>query len=286
MNDISTLIYTNDSNLSIAKHCLLNFNKSLESLDIERFLVSNKFSNSSMFDGLNVTLLDSQVDFKEDASHFRDVMLFALKNIKTKYVFWILDDYWFFSKFKCEVLFNLLKIMEQQSIDHLSFMAYWYNWTPVQVDYSAFNLPENCLMEFDKKYFYMFSVQPSIWKRESLIRLLEHNDGLKVWQMDTTDVKNLKGTKRGYHNYEFWDTPSDFWDYNFNSVSLKRTDLTANFAFDERGANGDYFCFLYSEVIRQGKFNFHTHANNRLFLERYLAEHGITADTSEFSKYF
>ena len=132
----------------------------------------------------------------------------------------------------------------------------------------------------------MFSVQPCIWKRESLIDILKHNIGVQVHEFDTTSIKNKKGQRRHSHNYAFWSTPDDFWDYGYNFACFKRTDLTKNYAFDERPLHGDYLLFLYAEIIREGKFNLNTHHNNKAFLETFLLENNISNESPIYSPYF
>lgn len=286
MDNLSALIYTNENALPIAKHCLLNFNKHAENLNIKKYLVSNKFYNKAEFENLDFSLIDCNISIQPDASQFSSVMLYALKQIKSKYIFWLLEDYWIFTNIKQNIIFNLIEIMENRGIDHMSLLSYSYDWPSIEIDYLKYNFDDNCLMEIDKSFYYMFSVQPSIWNRESLIYLLEHNKNLSLRQMDTTDIYNIKGERRYECSHDFWKTSQDFWDYNFTSACLRRSYLTSNFSFDERSDVGDYFCFLYSETIRGGKFNFHTHNNNRIFLKKYLAHNNITQNSPMYSKFF
>jgi len=66
----------------------------------------------------------------------------------------------------------------------------------------------------------------------------------------------------------------------------KKNSLTSNYTFDEHNGNDDYFLMLYSEILRFGKFNFNTHSNNRIFLEKFLSEKNIDKNHEIYYKYF
>jgi len=96
----------------------------------------------------------------------------------------------------------------------------------------------------------------------------------------------MKGELRHNMTGDFYETKDDYWDYGFKHLCLNKFDYTSNYAFDERNVDGDYFLFLYSEIIRFGKFNFKTHNNNRFFLEKFLNEKDITPQHPIYGKFF
>jgi len=287
MKDLSLLIYTNQTYLPIAELCLEQISKHFKEIDIKKYITSNSFSVNSKLHEMDANLIDTSISFSENGSHFSDVMIEALKKIPTKYVLLFLDDYLIINDVKKDVLNNLVCVMEDENIDYISLMSYQYDsWEPLNINYEKYSLPKNILINFDYSYLYMFSVQPCIWNKESLITILEHNKNICVHSFDTTNVKNKRGEIRHSYSDGFWQTPIDFWDYNFKFVTLRKSELTANFAFDERGCEGDYFLFLYSEIIRWGKFNFKTHNNNRIFLEKFLNEKNITSNLENYKLFF
>jgi hypothetical protein len=96
----------------------------------------------------------------------------------------------------------------------------------------------------------------------------------------------MKGQTRNTINGEYYETPSDFWDYEFKHICLNKNNSTGNYAFDEHNGEDDYFLFLYSEIMRHGKFNVLSHRNNRTFLDEFLPKNNINSQSEEYSKYF
>jgi hypothetical protein len=287
MKDLSLLVYTNQTYLPIAELCLEQIIKHFKGIEIKKYITSNSFDKNFNFDEMGVESLTSSILFNENGSHFSEVLIKALEKINSKYVLFFLDDYFIINNVKKGVLENLISVMEDEKIDYISLMSYDYNeWETLNIDFKKYSLPDNSLVNFNYSYYYMFSVQPCIWNRESLITILQHNKNMGVHDLDITNVKNKKGDIRFHNEHGFWQTPDRFWDYNFKFVTLRKTELTKNFAFDERDANGDYFLFLYSEAIRGGKFNFKTHNNNRIFLESFLKEKNITPDLKKYKSFF
>lgn len=287
MNDLSLLIYTNQKYLPIAKLAIDQMNKYFANFKVPKFITSNSFDSEIDLTNNNFDLLETNIPFSEGSTHFSPVLISALEKIDSEYVMLFLEDYFVINEVKEQTIFNLVTIMKENKIDYLSLMAYEYqNWEPLKINYKEYGLPQNILRKFDYAYLYMFSVQPSIWKKESLISILKHNPTVSVHDFDTTRIKNKKGKLRESHNNIYWETPNDFWDYDFNFVCFERTYLTKNYAFDEREIQGDYLTFLYSEVIRWGRFNLNTHHNNRIFLENFLKEKNITKDSELYKQFF
>lgn len=287
MEQITILLYTNQKYLPIAKLCAKQMDKFVRNEEIKKYLVSNIIDNSISFDDCNISLIEGNIPFYENSRHFAKTLIHGLKHINSDYVVLWLDDYILINELKVDVINNLISIMKDKEIDYLSFMSYDYNdWESIEIDYDKYGLPENIIKKFDNSFFYMFSVQPSIWKVNSLITILENNLDITVHEFDTTDIKNKKGEKRQSHNYAFWNTSEDFWDYNFNFACFNRTELTKNYAFDQRGDKGDYLVCLYSEIIRWGKFNFNTHENNKKFLDKFLSDHKINNENEVYKIFF
>ena len=287
MKDLSLLVYTNQTYLPISELCLEQINKHFKEINIKKYITSNSFNENFRFTEMDVEPIETSIPFSESGSHFSEVLITALRKIQSKYVLFFLDDYFVINNIKIGVLENLISVMEDENIDYISLMSYDYNdWDTLNIDFKKYSLPDNILINFNYDYFYMFSVQPCIWKKDSLITILEHNKNITVHDFDTTNVKNKKGEIRHHNDYSFWQTPNGYWDYGFKFVTLRKTDITKNFAFDERNSNGDYFLFLYSEVIRNGKFNLKTHHNNRIFLEKYLQEKNIDHNSEKFKLFF
>lgn len=284
--NLSLLMYTNETYLPIARLAVEQINKNFYNLDAKKYITSNRFSKNSSEQFKDFELINCNVPLDINGSHFAKVMKNALNIIDSEYVLFLLDDCIVINELKNNNLKNLVQCMGDNDIDYLSLLSYNFEWEPLNTDYIKYSLPENVLVKTDERFLYAFSVQPSIWKRTSLLKVLEYNPELEIHHLDITYIKNKKGIIRYHHENELWYTPNGFWDYNFKIYSLKRSHYTSNFSFDERGIEGDYFLFLYSEAIRMGKFNMNTHLNNKNYLSKFLKEKNITSNLTEYNCFF
>jgi len=286
MNDISLLMYTNQEYLDIAKLTMSEFIKNSKNINIEKYIVSNSFKDITIFEDIEVKLIDSMVPFDSRGSHFSQTIVNALEQIDSEYILLLLDDMCVFTPIKENTFNGLLRMIKDESIDYFSTTAYDYNWPLLQINYNNYGLPENSLMMINPSWQYLYSTQPCIWKKNSLLLLLKNNLDISVNYLDTTNIKNLKGVYRDRTEHGFWETDNNFWDYGFKNVCLSLNSLTGRFAFDEHNGEDDYFLFLYSEILRFGKFNIHSHNNNRIFLEKFLPKNNINKEDIRYGKFF
>jgi len=285
MNNLSVLYYTSENHVPIAKLSIDEFNKFNSNIDVKKYLVSNNIKHNLDFSDFQI--INTSTPYCGGGTHFGEVMIKSLSIIDTDYVLFMLDDYTLFTEIKKENLEKIVSVMSDEKIDHVSLMSYNFtNWSNYEMDYSKYNLPQNIFLNLNTSYRYMLSVQPSVWNRKSLIKLLQSNNKVALHHFDTSYVKNMKGELRHNMDGDFYETKNDFWDYDFKHLCLNKTSYTSNYAFDERNVDGDYFLFLYSEIIRFGKFNFNTHHNNKFFLEKFLNEKNITSQHPLYYRYF
>lgn len=284
---LSVVFYTNEKYFPIAELAISEFNKFSKNINIEKYLITNKTQKDYCPNILDFKLLDTNVEFRSDASHFSEVLINGLKKIKTEYVLFFLEDYFLMRDIKKSNLKKLMNVILYNNIDHFSFMSYDYeDWETLDLNYDQVGLPKNSILEIKDSYLYKYSAQPCIWKVSSLIELLENNPNLTVSQLDVTDIKNKKGEKRHGNSEGFWNTPIDFWDYDFKSYCLRKMHQTNYYAFDTHNGKDDYLFFQYAEVIRFGKFNFKTHRNNRDYVINFLNEKNINKDNLKYKNFF
>jgi hypothetical protein len=287
MDQISLLVYTNENYLEIAKLFVDEFNKHTSDLEIPKFITSNSFSDKkNMFENTGFKLIDTQINWNSDSKHFATVMLQSLEMIDTEYVLFFLEDYFLIKDLKCSNLKKLLEIIHENHIDYLSLNSYSYDWETIDFDYLSYGLPENLIMKFDYDYFYMFSVQPSIWKVSSLKKILQSNIDVSIHEFDTTNIKNVAGLRRPNNNGEFWTSLENFWDFDMKFTCLRKCKETAGYSFDDTDVHDNYLLFLYAEVIRWGRFNLQTHHNNRKYLQDFFIKNQIDPEDKKWSKYF
>jgi hypothetical protein len=287
MEELSLILYTSVNNTSIAKLFVQEFNKFSDGLSIPKYIVSNNFKCETDFDSLGFKKINCNIPHCDGGTHFTKVMLNSLNQIDSDYILFFLEDYILMKNIKVDTLNNILNFMKNENVDHISLMSYeGDDWELLDIDYKLYNLDDDIFVKMNEKYLYMFSVQPCIWKKDSLIKILENNINVSINSFDTSYIKNMKGQVRNVLIGENYETPSDFWDYNFKHIALKKNPLTTNYAFDEHNGEDDYLLFLYSEIMRHGKFNVYSHDNNKIFINNFLLSNNITSDNKEYSKYF
>lgn len=285
--DLSLLVYTSENYLPIASLFTNEFNKFSNGLEINKYVCSNSFNYPNELDFQDFIKVDANTPLSNESRQFATVMLEGLKQIDSKYVLFMLDDFFMATDIKTNIMDSLLKVMDDSEIDHLSLMSYGHNWTIHNIDYSKYDLPNNIILEFPMSYLYMFSLQPSIWKTESLIQIFENNKSISVHEYDVSNIKNKKGERRyGDDGNGYINTPENFWDYGFRHCCLNRTFETAPYCFDDRPFNGDYFLFIYSGAMRSGRFDFNTHNNTREYITKFLNENNITKEHPVYGKFF
>jgi hypothetical protein len=284
--DLSLLMVTCETHLDIAKLTIEEFIKQTSDLNIKKYLTSNSFKGNEIFNGLNINLIDSNVAYSTSGNHFSKTALNALRHIDSKFILFFLDDMCLINKIKNENLKKIVNLMKNESIDYFSMSTWDFNWTPLEIKYDKYGVEENSILVYDDTFLYMYSVQPSIWKKTSLIKILENNLEINVNYLDTTNIRNLKGVRRHSLVGHNWTTENNFWDYGFKNVCLRKNKMTSNYAFDEHNAEDDYFLMLYSEILRIVKSNLNTHKNNKIFLEKFLQEKNIDKNHEIYYKYF
>jgi len=284
---ISVLIYSSQNYLPIADLGTKEFNKFSKDLKIKKYLACNTFDIEYDFNYDEFELLDANVQIQNDSRQFAKVMINSLKKIQTKYVMFMLEDMFLTKNIKKENLISILNVMEDHDINHFSLMAYSHDWKKLEIDYQKYNLDENIFLEIPDSYIYMFSLQPSIWKRESLLEIFENNQNISIHEYDVSFIKNKRGEIRhGDNGHGYINTPENFWDYGFKHCCLNKKFETASYCFDDRPLDGDYFLYSYSGAMRFGKFDFNTHNNTREYITKFLNENNIDRSHKIYGKFF
>lgn len=286
MENLTVLFYTNENHLPIVNLAINEFNKYFKDVNVKKILSTNYFSNPFNLPFEDFEVINTEVQYNSESRHFAKVMYKALEYVKTKYVLFLLDDMFIINPVKKNNLESILSFMDGENIDHMSLMSYGHDWKIYQMDYSKYNLPNDYIFEMPISYVYALSTQPSIWKTESLREIFKHNQDMTIWEYDTTNVKNMRGEKRhGDNGTGHIDTSPDFWDYGFKHCCFKRYFENTPYPFDDRPMDGDYFLFLWVDVITKGKFSLNRHQNCRFFLNDYLEKNNITNEHVIYGKY-
>jgi hypothetical protein len=265
MNNLSLLMYTNEKYIPVAYLSYMQINKYLN-LHIKKYLVTNKFLDYNFsFDDFSI--IDTSISFCDDASHFREVMYKALKeHILTDYILYFQDDYYVLNYVKTDNFIKLFDYIQSKNIGFLSLYGHGAFNGEIVADCDMNGLPN--IIKFYHSYMYSTSVQPCIWNRKFLLDILENNNYLTLSMLDTSNFKNKKGS----HQSAEWDYDWDVYGLVFDKPEM------GGFAFDEHNGIDDYYLLHYSEIIRHGKFNTHTHRNNKTIVENIIKKHNIYSD--------
>jgi hypothetical protein len=168
-------------------------------------------------------------------------MISALSQMTEDYVFFLLDDYFFIDEIKYDDLNDVLNLMKCEGIDYFGFDD--IGGILKLTDFEKLNSTcesnvKDGLYLRHKDYQYLFSVQPCIWKRTSLIELLSKQEKVSLHDLDETkpyireDGLKLKGTMSGLRSC---------FDYAFD--------------FDLQKSPENFYVIAYTEIVRHGCFN-------------------------------
>jgi hypothetical protein len=259
MKDISFVVFTNENYFDLLHLTLPYTIENTKHLNKTINVVSNKIPEHEIFNGVNY--IDSNVNFSPDGSHFRDSLLFALNQIPEDYILFLCDDYLIKSPINKDRFNNIINILEKINGDYLALGTqkhienFVINWDKPNINLSEYGFPDGCFYNFDVTARHMYSVQPCVWKKSSLIDLLTHNPSLTLHQLDNTDISNKKGQKRKleeFFNFSFYENKENFFDYGFNNFCYHHPPMT--YHVDEKPLSTDFLLIDYIEIVRHGKF--------------------------------
>ncbi len=259
MKDISFVVFTNENYFNLLYLTLPYTIENTKHLNKTINVVSNKIPQHEKFDGVNY--IDSNVNFSGDGSHFRDSLLFALNQIPEDYILFLCDDYLIKSPINKNRFDNIINILDKINGDYLALGTqkhienFVVNWEKPNITLSEYGFPDGCFYKFDVTARHMYSVQPCVWKKSSLIELLIHNPSLTLHQLDNTNILNKKGENRQlseFFNFSFYENKENFFDYGFNNFCYHYPPIT--YHVDEKPLSTDFLLIDYIEIVRHGKF--------------------------------
>jgi hypothetical protein len=259
MKDISFVVFTNENYFNLLYLTLPYTIENTKHLNKKINIVSNKIPQHEKFEGINY--IDSNVNFSGDGSHFRDSLLFALNQIPEDYILFLCDDYLIKSPINKNRFDNIINILDKINGDYLALGTqkhienFVVNWEKPNITLSEYGFPDGCFYKFDVTARHMYSVQPCVWKKSSLIELLTHNPSLTLHQLDNTNILNKKGENRQlteFFNFSFYENKENFFDYGFNNFCYHHPPIT--YHVDEKPLSTDFLLIDYIEIVRHGKF--------------------------------
>ena len=94
------------------------------------------------------------------------------------------EDMILYDKANLDEINKALNLIEKKNLDSIRF---------IKNINAKYNKIENSNVEIiDKKSEWIFSIQPSIWRRDSLISVLKRNLNVNIWQLEYKSQKVVR----------------------------------------------------------------------------------------------
>jgi|TARA_Y100000033_G_scaffold32754_1_gene31339 hypothetical protein len=195
---------------------------------LEVFLEQQKtfgIDNITIFSDKNFNKTHKHIIYDSDLS-YTEKLKSCLEQLDEEFVLYQHEDMFLYSKPNFKKIAEYLNILQKDNFDFVR-LSRTGNCILTQSD-SSF-----CLWEIDPESEDFFAVQPSIWKRESLIKFLEESGNSTIWDLELNSGK-INSSIRGLLHYD---------------------------AEPPRGGHFDSFVWPYvATAIVKGKWNFKEYA--------------------------
>jgi hypothetical protein len=222
--NLAIVIYTNETNLPILKLFLDYFFKHNPNFNLPIYAISNKFTKPNLPYSDKVKYIAGNIEFHSAGGHFSETLRNVLPQIKEDYIFYFCEDYILTYSIDQNALTTLMQMLQYENIDMFSFASmYPINHGFLPFDKQYFEIP---LYYIDLNYRHAYSVQPCIWKKQSLLQLLNDNPSCSLHDMDNSILNNKDKYKLVCTNLKIYD----------------------------QAYKPDYFIIGYKEIIRHGVF--------------------------------
>lgn len=259
LKDIHFIINTNEMVLPLVNLSLKYFDTYIGLDNINISVVSNKFKDCNLNYSDKVNYITPYVEYDGSGGHFESVMSHTLNQIKEDYIFFFCDDYIITKQFDVEALARLVTFIKNENVDYFSFSSCFVEREMQNMPLAKYRLCDNAekygfekdaFYHFSENFLYLYSVQPCIWKKSSLIELLSYNKNIGIRTFDTSYIKDKKGRYRnqipntGIYCYDEWPDLTD--EYQFKKICTKYNIFDYSY-------QPDTFIFNYIELVRLGK---------------------------------
>lgn len=279
MNSIDFLVYTNQSYIPIVNLFSKNFFEKTNNR-YNLTLVTNHHNNDILLND-KLSVINTQTQFSSTGHHFSQTLSTALLTLTSEYIFFFCDDYYLTRDVDHEKLMQLTEFMHKENIQHFSFSSCHPESKKWPV-YKTSCFEGIDLYEVSNSFRYMTSVQPCIWKRETLVKVLQYNPHMSLHEFDNSMLRDGNSYRQIIGNTEMC-TPWQNTDlYNF-------TKLCSNFkAYDELSDDNTntYFVIQYVEAVRHGLFNIYLNVRGAAYIKQFLLENNIQKSNSTYGRFF
>lgn len=233
MKNLRVVYFTNQNNLELAEMAVDYFKKNSKNLRIN--IVSNYFLPNTNFYHQDVEYFNMEVPYKYDGKHFGESMIKYLNQIDDEYIFFFCDDYFVINPVKEEELQNLLDFIVCEKIDYFGFDDMNPNDTRLEeVIYNSNceNKNKDNFVVRNMDHRYLYSVQPCIWKKTTLLGILNNNISLHNLDHTIDELRIFENIKALGNNLKSHMT-------YLSSEDIEKL---------------EYFILCYVEIVRHGVF--------------------------------
>ena len=148
------------------------------------YALANKFWPDSIKNTLFCTdeITDYQVEFtggkivSDDSNHFAFRIISGLNHIDSDYVVLLLDDYYFTKTIDSNKVLELIKYLRSNELDYCKLIGLPKCFKSNRGFKGTYHIQQST--------HYGISLQPSIWKKESLLEALELCTGASAWEVE------------------------------------------------------------------------------------------------------
>jgi hypothetical protein len=180
--NLQTVIYTNDLNIGLAEIACTEYKK-YAPLNSVVTIVTNKISENFQ-PSTKHTVFSAEIENKK-GKQFAGTMLKYLNTINSEFILFLLDDYITYRNFSQHDFNRLLKLLEDYNVDYFSFDRKQEQFTRNFKSFKNDLYDEEYINIVDSSDIHRFSVQPCIWRRTSLINILEKYPDLDIHTFET-----------------------------------------------------------------------------------------------------
>lgn len=254
IDNFAIVVYTNQAYIPILQLFLDEFYEWNPDVKIPIYVLSNSFPTIKPYNE-KVTYIEAGVDWDPYGRHFSKVVKASLEKVKEDYIFWFCEDYILNDAIDIKKLNGLLQLFKDKQLDVFSFASIVHapEYEKIEAEYNVYGLEGETFFYTDNDYLHKFSVQPCIWKKDSLIKLVNEND-ISLHDLDCSRVIEREKYIAGCTSYRIFDVcPTCPEKFIISYVEVIRHGV---FQFTENGLNVDK---VYNDYLRKLviKYNIH-----------------------------
>ena len=221
--NLAVVVYTNETNLPILQLFLDYFFKNNPNFNLSIYAVANRFTKIDLPHNNKVKYISGNVDFQGNGGHFSETLRNVLPQIKEDYIFYFCEDYVSRDPIDMDALERLLNMIQYENIDMFSFASCYavnHGYPVFNTDYNKYGFDKDIFYTMEINYQHAYSVQPCIWNKASLLKLLQDNPTCSLHDMDNSRLNNKNNYKIICTNFKIYDgcCPPEYFIIGYEEV--------------------------------------------------------------------